>query len=157
MIKPAFLLVVALLPLSAHAQVYKCEVGDATLYQDTPCPGAQAPITRGAITTYQAPDLRDFPTLRRPDPRPSPRPSGSTSSYQADLDARNARVRAQARGELVPGMTKGQVLAMLGQPDSERDHRLSSGKICEYWSWQNPRFLDRHFYSAVICDGKVAR
>jgi hypothetical protein len=39
------LLLMALLPLSAHADIYKCSKGGAVTYQDTPCEGANVQAT----------------------------------------------------------------------------------------------------------------
>jgi hypothetical protein len=40
------LLLIALLPISAHADIYKCTKGGAITYQDTPCEGANVQATR---------------------------------------------------------------------------------------------------------------
>lgn len=39
------LLLMALLPMSAHADIYKCSKGGAVTYQDTPCEGANVQAT----------------------------------------------------------------------------------------------------------------
>ncbi|MDR5868296.1 hypothetical protein [Halomonas koreensis] len=155
MIKPALLLAATLLALPAQAQVYKCRIGDATLYQETPCPGASAPLDGGGLTIHEAPDYSGFPDLRRDDARPARRPASSPSHFQSSLTQRNARVRAHARGEIIPGMTKGQVIAMLGEPDYRRRYRRSTGVTCEVLTWHDPRFVEYDHYRANLCDGIV--
>lgn len=154
MIAPALLLfVAALLPLSAHADIHKCQIGGDTLYQEEPCPGARVPMTRGNVMMYEAPDLRE---LRRVLPPLTSR-SRSSNSHRANLERRNERVQAQARGQIVPGMTVGQLYAMLGQPSSKRDTNNINGQSCERWSWVNPRFAERNYYSTTVCGGIVRR
>ncbi|MCK2183857.1 hypothetical protein [Halomonas getboli] len=158
MIAPTLLLFVAvLLPLSAHADIHKCQIGNDTLYQEDACPGVQVPMTRGNAMIYQSPDLRALRRVLPPPPQPRPQANRSTSSagYRSSVTERNDRVRAQARGELIPGMTKGQVYAMLGEPDYGSDFVNSDGEKCHNWVWINPRFLDKRRYRAIICNGLV--
>lgn len=160
MIAPALLLFVAiLLPLSTYADIHKCQIGGDTLYQEDPCPGARAPMTRGNMLMYEAPDLRE---LRRaipstPRSQPQQRRPQTSRGFESSLTERNRRVQAQARGELIPGMTKGQVYAMLGEPTYASNFVNSEGERCHNWVWINPRFLDKRRYRAIICDGRVVR
>ncbi len=164
MIKRTLLLAMALLPLSAHAQVYKCEVDGSTAYQDTPCTDGEVFITRDTLTSLEAQaHVRSDPSparqpIRRPSSQPSQQPSSqspSTSSYRSELEDRNARVKAGIRGEIVEGMTKGQLYMMLGEPDHERKYTRSDGMRCQYWTWSEPRFVREDIYQATICNGKV--
>ncbi len=165
MIKRTLLLAMALLPLSSHAQVYKCEVDGSTAYQDTPCTDGEVFITRDTLTSLEAQAHAQADPAPAPAPAPArqprrqhssqPRQPSSTSSYRSELEARNARVKAGIRGEIVEGMTKGQLYMMLGEPDHERKYTRSDGKRCEYWSWSEPRFVPKDIYQATICDEKV--
>lgn len=159
MIKRTLLLAMALLPLSSHAQVYKCEVDGSTAYQDTPCPGGEAFATSGSLTVFEAHAPADPPPAqqRRRQPASQSRHSSSTNSYQSELEAKNARTHALAEGRIVEGMTQGQLYMMLGEPDSKRDYTRSNGDICERWFWKDSRFVPKDFYEAITCNGKVAR
>jgi hypothetical protein len=133
-VNPAHLVVLAAalaVPVAGHAALYKCAVdGGTVVYQDTPCPAGR--------------ELRDFD--RDPGnvsvvpfgnaPAPSPPRSGARAAPKADAkvnakaiaksdskpakaDARTRRPPAdpQQRRFLHAGMSEGEVIARVGQPD----------------------------------------
>ena len=128
-VNPAHLVLLAAalaVPVAGHAALYKCAVaGSTVVYQDTPCPAGR--------------ELRDFdrdpanvsvvPFGNAPAPAP---PRSARAAAKADAkasakaDAKPAKADARARKPpadpqqrrfLHAGMSEGEVIARVGQPD----------------------------------------
>lgn len=74
------------------------------------------------------------------------------NSYQQELDARNANVRARARGIVPTGSSVTQAETMMGRPDSRRAFS-AGGQNCERLIWRNRD--NRITGHATACDGTI--
>lgn len=158
MIKPAIVAAVLLLPLTSHAQIYKCEANGRTTFQDVPCGDRSGSVRRDSLSTYQAP-----PTHRRPLQGSSPQRSRQSQqssnvpqpNYLDRINQTNNITRARARGHLAIGMTRNQATQVLGNPH-RTSRRTYGDNVCDVFYWNNPRFSPgRHI--ATICEGEVVR
>lgn len=165
MIKPAIIAAILLLPLAAHAQVYRCEVNGRTTFQDSPCGENATTIRQHPLTTYQAPPEHrralqpSQPQRQAPPPAQRPPqqqlPNAPQIGYMDRIDQRNNIIRARARGLLAVGMTEAQAIQILGRPHNHNTQRFNNA-TCKNYFWNNPRFSPgRHV--ATICNGEVVR
>ncbi|WP_425485954.1 DUF4124 domain-containing protein [Halomonas campaniensis] len=166
MIRSVLLTAILLLPLTAEAQVYRCEVDGRTTFQDAPCGDGTGSVRRDSLSTYQAPPSHQRPLQRSRPPRSSPQsparapqqqrlPNAPEVGYIDRADQRNNITRARARGLLAIGMTEAQTIQVLGHPHNHNTQRFNN-KTCKTYFWTNPRFSPgRHV--ATLCDGEVVR
>lgn len=147
-----------LLPLAAHAQVYRCDIGGQAHYQSRPCDENSTRILQDNFTTYQSsPNHRQH---RSPSPRTqrqqqSNLPKAPTLTHVSHTELRNGMARARSRGHLALGMTENHTISILGHPNNWRSQRFSD-KTCKVFYWNNPRF-SRGYHEATLCDGVVVR
>jgi hypothetical protein len=134
-VNPAHLVLLAAaalaVPLTGHAALYKCAVdAGAVVYQDTPCPAgrelrdfdrdpanvsvvpfgnapAPAPPRSGAKAAAKGTTKADGKASAKADAKPA----------KADARARKPPADAQQRRFLHGGMSEGEVIARVGQPD----------------------------------------
>ncbi|WP_445011402.1 DUF4124 domain-containing protein [Vreelandella stevensii] len=145
--KPALVALLVLLPLSAHAEVFRCVVNGKTTFQDFPCAGVTSErVNTNSINiisapTYQAPKVANT--------RPQQR-SSSNNTYQSWTDRRNAETRSRPR--LDRGMPQQRVYDVYGSPHS-RSSVMRDGHTCERFIWNNPRSYSGT-YTAIVCDQK---
>jgi hypothetical protein len=106
--------------LPAAAEVFKCAgPGNVPVYQDTPCPAGRElrnfQTNPPEITVLPAPDRPA--EIRAPDDaRRAPKQSALPRPAPPAVDAK-APGDATARRFVRPGMTEGEVVARLGQPE----------------------------------------
>lgn len=153
--KTALLALLVLSPLTANADIHKCVVNGRTAYQDTPCTQGEVTLSNnGTLSTLPIPP----PVTRSPAPRISqtaPRQRSSGTSYQSSTERRNAEVRAASRGMVIPGMSEGQAINILGQPSSRSTHTYG-GSLCRYLYWDGSRPFQDGRHSVRICNGEVS-
>lgn len=158
MIKPALIIAALLLvPLAAHAQVYRCDVNGQPTFQDRPC-GDSSPLgIRDRISVYEAPDLPPIKLTRPSQPQRSSQhsQSASHSRYLSSTEMRREHVRARSQGRLAVGMSENQAIQILGHPDNYHRERNVRDR-CKSYYWNNPRFSPG-YHSASICNGEVSR
>lgn len=156
----AALLVVAgtgsLATMDARAEVFKCaDPGKPPIYQDTPCPPGRE------LRNFQTnpPEITILPAPELPaDPRPVPEPrrgakeaAAAKVAPAATSDAAGGADAAQRRF-VRPGMTEGEVIARLGQP--EVTSRGPTGKSSR-WTYL-PAARDPETITIIdFVDGKV--
>ncbi|MEQ6888343.1 hypothetical protein ABE957_06635 [Halomonas sp. CS7] len=149
MIKPALLLLIAsMLPPLANAQVYKCEVGNNTRYQDHPCAGPSA------SESGQMPNLNNLSTMGSERRRPPTDLSAIVMEQLANPLRPHLEARASAGGYLLEGMSRHKAIAILGEPNTRRVNLNSDGQSCEmlYWQHENGK---RESHQALICEDRV--
>ena len=152
-----------LLPLSAHAQVYRCDIVGQAHYQSRPCDENSTRILQDNLTTYQAPPAHQ--QQRSPAPRAQrqpqyrelpPNPSNAPTLRHLDRTQLHIRIaHARSQGYLALGMPESQTISILGHPDNSQLQRFSD-KTCRVLSWDNAH-SSRGRHQAMICDGIVVR
>ncbi|MBR2515587.1 MAG: DUF4124 domain-containing protein [Halomonas sp.] len=98
--KPTLFALLVLMPLSSHAELFRCVSNGHTTFQDFPCTDGNSETVDTSRLTIIAP----------PPPRTHPQPSQSVSTprvhhiyvpyrnhHQTELERRNSRVRDRAR------------------------------------------------------------
>ncbi|MFG6137792.1 MULTISPECIES: hypothetical protein [unclassified Halomonas] len=152
MIAPALLLfVAAVLPFSANAQVYKCEVEGDTRYQDRPCTGSDA-----GSAASEVPDLDNLSTMGGDSRRPPVDLSAIVMEHFANPLKPHLEARASAGGYLLEGMSRHKAIAILGEPNTRRVNLNSDGQGCEMLYWQHPNGT-QEAHQALICESRVVR
>ncbi|ATH77822.1 hypothetical protein CLM76_09545 [Vreelandella venusta] len=104
--KPALVALLVLLPLSAHAEIFRCEVNGRTTFQDYPCEaGTSSRVNTNNLTVLPPapPSSRPQEPARSLTPRHQYRVVIPSPDYQTTIDRRNARVKARARDPLRRG------------------------------------------------------
>ncbi|MBD3896585.1 DUF4124 domain-containing protein [Halomonas sp. ML-15] len=147
-----------LLPLVAHAQVYRCDIDGKAHYRDSPCGENSRQILQDNFNTYQSsPDHRQHrpPAPRAQRQQQSNLPRAPTLTHVSHTELRNGLARARSRGHLALGMTENHTISVLGHPDNWKSQRFSD-KTCKVLYWSNPRF-SRGYHEATLCDGLVVR
>tara|TARA_Y100000588_G_C14049240_1_gene836392 strand:- start:313 stop:783 length:471 start_codon:yes stop_codon:yes gene_type:complete len=146
--KPALFAFLVLLPLTAHAELFRCVSNGHTTFQDFPCEGAPSErVNANSINiisapTYQAPRVTNTPPQQR---------SSSNNTYQSWTDRRNAETRSRPR--LDRGMPRQRVYDVYGSPHS-RSSVMRNGHTCERLEWYNPRSYSGT-YTAIVCNQKI--
>ncbi|QNI02021.1 DUF4124 domain-containing protein [Halomonas sp. SH5A2] len=157
--KRSLLVFLALLPLSAQAELYKCVTNGHTTFQDFPCESGNAePIQPSGISIYTPPDLSPQPRESRsvtPQPNRSRNNSSASSDYQSTTERRNAEVRARTRGVVIPGMSERQAISILGKP-ANISTRTRNGRTCRYLYWDGSRPFQDGYHRVTICGGEVS-
>jgi hypothetical protein len=110
----------ALAALPAPAEVFKCAgPGNVPVYQDTPCPAGRElrnfQTNPPEITVLPAPE-RPAETRAPADARRAPKEAAPPRPAAAAVDTKT-QGDAAARRFVRPGMTEGEVIARLGQPE----------------------------------------
>lgn len=85
--------------ISAHAEVYKCNVEGKTIYQQSPCGNKE-----GKLNLPPSPHERDYKNIAR------------TNADVAHYKRIKGVEDAMYDGRVIPGMTEDQVLRSLGKP-----------------------------------------
>lgn len=139
----------ALIPLSAQAEIFRCVSNGHTVFQDFPCEGA--PSERVNANTI---NIMTAPTYQPPRP-PTSQPQSSNRSnnrnHQTWTNRRNAETRS--RPSLVRGMSRQRVFDVYGSPNS-RSTVMRNGQACERLTWHSPRSYSGTI-TAIICDQKI--
>ncbi|MFC7369198.1 DUF4124 domain-containing protein [Vreelandella zhaodongensis] len=156
--KTALLAFLFALPVTAHAELFKCVENGHTTFQDFPCANGNSEtvdtnnltiIAPPRVTTPSQPARSATPQLRQP------AYSSSSSSYQTSTQRRNAEVRARARGVVIPGMSENQAISVLGNPT-----RISSytygGNLCRRLYWDGRQRFQSGRHTVIICNGEVS-
>ena len=141
---------------AAHAEVYRCKVGNQSVFSDSPCAGDAKPAQLPEINVVpreeivapkRKPVATTTPAAASADTAPSPNPEvKSPAKKKADADwvkrhkaqkQKEDRVRkGRIAGKIVNGMTAKQVRDILGKPDSvTREDK--GGIIKERWTYKN--------------------
>ena len=145
--KRTLLALLVLLPLSAHAELYKCINNGHTTFQDFPCDGAPServstnPINIMSAPTYQPPRSS----------RPQFQSQRSSNNYQTWTERRNAETSSRPR--LTRGMPRQRVFDVYGSPHA-RSTVMRNGHTCDRFEWHNPRSYSGT-YTAVICNQRI--
>lgn len=156
--KRTLLALALLIPLYAHAEMFKCVANGHTTFQDSPCVnGTPEPIGNGSISIYTPPEPSARPERSRSRTiQPTPRTSSSgNDTYQSTTERRNAEVRARTRGIVIPGMSERQAISILGEPSSTSTS-TRSGRVCRYLRWNGSRPFQDGYHRVTICDGEVS-
>jgi len=147
--KPALFALLVLLPLTAHAEIFRCVTNGHTVFQDFPCEGA--PSERVNVNTI---NIMTAPTYQPPRP-PTSQPQSSNRSnnrnHQTWTDRRNVETRS--RPSLVRGMPRQRVFDVYGSPNS-RSTVMRNGQACERLIWHSPRSYSGTI-TAIICNQKI--
>lgn len=124
----ALALMLAALPGSAAAGLYKCELDNGVTYQQTPCPPGRElrdfdrnPATVSVVPFTVAPQDE----TRRARPVATTRAPSKAKPSKGD----DAVKKAAERKFLIPGIYEGEVLARVGAPD------LKSGSSRKTMRW----------------------
>ena len=141
-ISPAATLFLALLPLSASAEVFRCQKDGTTVFTDKPCAeGTQAynPKPLQVVPSVKVPDLsKQFD--QRVDKETKQRDQAN-EAWNKDHEAQNKQdetIRnARIDGKVVSGMSQEQVQSMLGKPQVS-SHNENLGVVREGWTYKNP-------------------
>jgi len=98
--KPALVALLVLLPLSAHAEVFRCVVNGKTTFQDFPCAGvASERVNTNNLTVLPPapPSSRPQTPARSVTPRHQYRVVIPSPDHRTTIERRNARVKERAR------------------------------------------------------------
>lgn len=114
-------------PVAGHAALYKCALDGATVvYQDTPCPAGRElrdfdrdPANVSVVPFGTAPAPAAPRSSARAAAKADARPNAKPDAKPAKADARTRKPPAdpQQRRFLHAGMSEGEVIARVGQPD----------------------------------------
>lgn len=154
----ALLVLLALTPFTANADIHKCVINGHTTFQDFPCTQGAAPLSNsGTLSTLPIPPPapRSYAPNVSQQTQRSQRSSSNRSNYQSTTERRNAEVRAAARGVVIPGMSERQAINILGQPSSTST-RTYGGSLCRYLYWDGSRPFQDGRHSVRICNGEVS-
>ncbi len=103
---PALMALLVLLPLTAHAEIYKCVANGHTTFQDSPCAGGHSErVNTNNLTIISAPQVSSRPTAALSANAPTfPRIAVPyRNQHQTALQLRNSRVKTRARVPLRRG------------------------------------------------------
>lgn len=157
--KPALVALLVLLPLSAHAEIFRCEVNGRTTFQDTPCTtGTSSRVNTNNLTVLPTapPSSRPQTPSRSATPQTQQRSySSSSSNYQTTTQRRNAEVQARARGVVIPGMSENQAISVLGRPARISSYTFNEA-LCRRLYWDGSRPFQNGRHTVVICNGEVS-
>lgn len=154
------ILMIALLslPMLAQAQVYKCNVGGKSVYQDRPCAGGKREDTAKLppLTSISSP----YTGLAQPAPVAAPAaaaaaPAAGTSAPTGPDRPSNSAVRsAIIANQVLPGMTAAEVVQAAGKYG---DHRKDSGVDSQgaYEIWAFPQKFESFPFTVKLRDGVV--
>lgn len=157
---PAVAALAALVSLGAtsvHAEVFKCAgPGNVPIYQDTPCPAGRElrnfQTNPPEITVLPAPGS---PTEARPaaDPRRGAKDVAASKVSPSGSDARLPGDAAERRF-VRRGMTEGEVIARLGQPEVTSRGAKNKGSRWTYLpAARDPETITIiHFANGVVTD-----
>ncbi|WP_144982322.1 DUF4124 domain-containing protein [Halomonas sp. C22] len=104
--KPALVALLVLLPLTAHAEIFRCEVNGRTTFQDYPCEaGTSSRVNTNNLTVLPPvpPSSQPQTPVRSVTPRHQSRIVLPSQDYQSTLERRNAEVKMRARYPLRRG------------------------------------------------------
>lgn len=156
--KTGLLALLFVLPVTAHAELFKCVENGHTTFQDFPCANGNSETVDTNNLTIIAPPRVTTPSQPSRSATPQPRQpaySSSSSSYQTSTQRRNAEVQARSRGVVIPGMSENQAISVLGRPA-----RISSytygGALCRRLYWDGSRPFQNGRHTAIICNGEVS-
>jgi hypothetical protein len=136
------LLILALLPFSAHAEVFRCQKDGTTVFSDKPCAtDAQAytPKPIQVMPATKAPDLAkqyDQRTAKETKARDKDNEAWN-KDYQAKKQQEETIRDARVARKAVVGMSQQQVRDMLGNPQVT-SHNENLGVVREGWTYKNP-------------------
>jgi hypothetical protein len=152
MVTAAVAVLTAGLPGSASAAIYKCVgEGNQPMYQDSPCPPGKElrnfdtdPADVSVIPFRAVPSITTAPV--------APKAPKAQSANKPDKKKDAAPVVDIAQRKfIVPGMSEGEVIAKIGQPDMT----TAKGRKSSRWSYL-PTAGDPHTITTVVFDfGKV--
>ena len=103
---PALIALLVLMPLAAHAEIYKCVDNGHTTFQDSPCAGGNSEtVNTNNLTIISAPPVSSRPTAALSANAPAfPRIAVPyRNQHQTALELRNSRVKTRARFPLRRG------------------------------------------------------
>ena len=157
--KPTLFALLVLMPLSSHAELFRCVSNGHTTFQDFPCAsGNSETVDTSNLTIISAPppSTRTQQPSRSVTPQPRQRSySSSSSNYQTTTQRRNAEVQARARGIVIPGMSENQAISVLGRPARISSYTYN-GALCRRLYWDGSRPFQNGRHTVVICNGEVS-
>ncbi|PCF96920.1 DUF4124 domain-containing protein [Vreelandella nigrificans] len=155
--KNIFIVLLTFLPLSAHAEIFRCVLNGTTTFQDSPCEGVPSErVNTNNLNIVPFPQIHSQPPITQPTTPQRPQQRANTPSrYQSTIDRRNAEVKARNRGVVIPGMTERQAISILGTPSSISTHTYD-GNVCRNLYWNGTNRFQRGRHSVRICNGEVS-
>lgn len=155
--KNTFIVLLALLPLSAHAEIFRCILNGTTTFQDSPCEGVPYErVNTNNLNIVPFPQIHSQPPITQPTTPQRPQQRANTPSrYQSTIDRRNAEVKARNRGVVIPGMTERQAISILGSPTSTSSYTYG-GSLCRRLYWDGRQRFQNGRHTVMICNGEVS-
>jgi len=138
---PTALLILALLPLGAHAELFRCQKDGTTVFSDKPCAAdAQAynPKPIQVMPATKAPDLAkqyDQRMTQTTNDRDQAHEAWN-KDHQAKKQQEEAIRDARIARKVVAGMSQQDVRSMLGDPQVT-SHNENLGVVREGWTYKN--------------------
>lgn len=138
----SLILTLALLPMTASAEMYRCKKEGATVFSDKPCASdAQeySPKPIQVIPAIKAPDLaKQYDQRKAKERQERDQANEAWNKDHQALKQREETVRnARIAHKVVAGMSQQDVRNMLGNPQVT-SHNENRGVVREGWTYKNP-------------------
>lgn len=137
---PVLLLIPALLPFGAHAEVFRCQKDGTTVFSDKPCAADAQSYTPKAIQIMPATKAADM--AKQYDERVAKGAQGRDQANEAWNKEHEAKKQQEAvihnarvDHKVVAGMTQREVRDMLGNPQVT-SHNENLGVVREGWTYK---------------------
>ena len=135
-------LFLALFPLGANAEVFRCQKDGTTVFSDKPCADdAQAynPKPIQIVPSVKAPDLaKQYDQRVTKEIKVRDQANESWNKEYQEQKKQDETIRdARIDGKVVSGMSQEQVRSMLGKPQVT-SHNENLGVVREGWTYKNP-------------------